>query len=78
MMQMIQVDEIQQNTQKISLDGYSAGMYFVKLKSAGLPDVTKRVMLNNTSNRLHGDFINLTSPEFYNMKGPLIFSAAFL
>ena len=46
LIQMIQLDEILQNTQTIDLDGYSAGMYFVKLKSAGLPDVTKRVMLN--------------------------------
>ncbi|MBK7426243.1 MAG: T9SS type A sorting domain-containing protein [Saprospiraceae bacterium] len=46
LMQLIQLDEVLQNSQTILLDRYASGMYFVKLKSAGLPDVTKRVVLN--------------------------------
>ncbi|MBK7426235.1 MAG: T9SS type A sorting domain-containing protein [Saprospiraceae bacterium] len=42
----IQFDKIQETTQTIRLDNFSGGLYFIKLKSAGLPDVTKRVMLN--------------------------------
>ncbi|MBK7426248.1 MAG: HYR domain-containing protein [Saprospiraceae bacterium] len=45
LMQLIQLDEVLQNSQTILLDKYASGMYFVKLKSAGLPDVTKRVVL---------------------------------
>jgi hypothetical protein len=45
LMEMIREDEILQNTKTINMNGFTAGMYFVKLKSAGLPDVTKRVML---------------------------------
>ncbi|MBK7426240.1 MAG: T9SS type A sorting domain-containing protein [Saprospiraceae bacterium] len=46
LMQLISMDEVLQNTQTMLLDRYSSGMYFVKLKSEGLPDVTKRVVLN--------------------------------
>ncbi|MBK7426244.1 MAG: hypothetical protein IPI60_04015 [Saprospiraceae bacterium] len=42
---MMQIDEVLQNTQSLILDRYAGGMYFVKLKSAGLPDVRKRVGL---------------------------------
>jgi regulation of enolase protein 1 (concanavalin A-like superfamily) len=45
LMQLIRLDEVQQNVQTMLLDRYTGGMYFVKLKSAGLPDVTKRVVL---------------------------------
>ncbi len=45
LMQLIHLDEVLQNTQTLQMDRYAAGMYFVKLKSAGLPDVTKRVVL---------------------------------
>jgi hypothetical protein len=44
-MQLIQLDEVLQNTQTMLMDRYGRGMYFVKLKSAGLPDVRKRVGL---------------------------------
>lgn len=45
LMQFIQLDEVLENIQTIHLDNYSNGMYFVKLKSEGVPDVTKRVIL---------------------------------
>ncbi len=45
LLNMIRIDEVQQSTETIQLDGYQGGMYFVKLKSEGLPDVTKRVVL---------------------------------
>ena len=45
LMQTDRYDEILQNTQTLLLEGYSSGMYFVKLKSEGLPDVTKRIVL---------------------------------
>jgi hypothetical protein len=45
LMQLIQLDEILQSTQTLLLDRYASGMYFVKLSSAGLPDVTKRIVL---------------------------------
>jgi hypothetical protein len=45
LIELIREEEILQNTKTINMESYTAGMYFVKLKSAGLPDVTKRVML---------------------------------
>jgi hypothetical protein len=48
LMQLIQLDEIQQIMQTIHLDAYSSGMYFVKLKSEGMPDVTKRIALTKS------------------------------
>ncbi len=48
LMQLIQLDEILQNTQTMLLDRYASGMYFVKLKSAGLPDVIKRFVIQKS------------------------------
>jgi regulation of enolase protein 1 (concanavalin A-like superfamily) len=45
LMQLIQLDEILQSTQTLLLDRYASGMYFVKLKSTGLPDAAKKVVL---------------------------------
>ncbi|MBK7426241.1 MAG: T9SS type A sorting domain-containing protein [Saprospiraceae bacterium] len=46
LMQLIQLDEMLQNTQTMLMDKYANGMYFVKLKSGGLPYVTMRVVLS--------------------------------
>ena len=46
MLKMIRIDEVWDNTETIQLDAYPGGMYFVKLRSKGLPDVTKRVVLS--------------------------------
>ena len=48
LIKLIGIDEVLQNTESMFLDRYAAGMYFVKLKSAGLPDVTKRVVLTKS------------------------------
>ncbi|MBK7426238.1 MAG: T9SS type A sorting domain-containing protein [Saprospiraceae bacterium] len=45
LMQLISMDEVSKNTQTMLLDRYSSGIYFVKLRSKGLPDMTKRVVL---------------------------------
>ncbi len=45
LLKSIRIDEVHQTTETIHLDAYPTGMYFVKLKSAGLPDVTKRIVL---------------------------------
>jgi hypothetical protein len=46
MLHLIERDEtVLNHKEQLDLTGYAAGIYFVKLKSAGLPDVTKRVVL---------------------------------
>jgi parallel beta-helix repeat protein len=45
LMHLVILDEVLKNIQSLQLDRYAAGIYFVKLKSAGLPDVTKKIVL---------------------------------
>lgn len=45
LMYSIQLDEVVHSSQTIALDRYPDGMYFVKVKAEGLPEVTKRIVL---------------------------------
>jgi|GEM_PF-4201618 len=45
LMQFSEVDEVQTAVEKLNLAGFRSGMYLIKVKSNGLPDVTRRVVL---------------------------------
>jgi hypothetical protein len=45
LLQFSEVEEVQTVMENLSLSEYSSGMYFLKVKSSELPDVTKRVVL---------------------------------
>ncbi|NUQ22429.1 MAG: T9SS type A sorting domain-containing protein [Saprospiraceae bacterium] len=45
LMQFSEIDEVQTDVQLLNLAGFHSGMYLIKVKSNGLPDVTRRVML---------------------------------
>jgi hypothetical protein len=45
LLQFTELDEVQTTLERLDLKGFQNGMYLVKVKSAGLPDVTKRVVL---------------------------------
>ncbi len=46
MPKIIRIEEAQATTETVLLNEYPSGMYFVKLKPEGLPDVTKRIVVN--------------------------------
>ncbi|MBP8239414.1 MAG: HYR domain-containing protein, partial [Saprospiraceae bacterium] len=43
--QFAELDEVQNLLESLDLEGLQSGMYLVKVKSAGLPDATKRIVL---------------------------------
>jgi hypothetical protein len=45
LLQFNELDEVQTTLERLDLKGFQNGMYLVKVKSAGLPDVTKRVVV---------------------------------
>jgi hypothetical protein len=45
LLQFNEVDEVQSTLEHLDLKGFQNGMYLVKVKSAGLPDATKRIVL---------------------------------
>jgi hypothetical protein len=45
LLQFNEVDEVQTTLERLDLKGFQNGMYLVKVKSAGLPDATKRIVL---------------------------------
>jgi hypothetical protein len=45
LLQFNEVDEVQTTLEHLDLKVFQNGMYLVKVKSAGLPDVTKRVVV---------------------------------
>jgi len=45
LMQFTELDEVQNTLERLDLKGLQNGMYLVKVKSAGLPDATRRVVL---------------------------------
>jgi hypothetical protein len=44
LLQFSELDEVQNTLERLDLKGFQNGMYLVKVKSAGLPDATKRVV----------------------------------
>ncbi len=45
LLQFSELDEVQNTLERLDLKGLQNGMYLVKVKSAGLPDATKRIIL---------------------------------
>ncbi len=45
LLQFSELDEVQNTLERLDLKGFQSGMYLVKVKSAGLPDATKRIVL---------------------------------
>jgi hypothetical protein len=45
LLQFTELDEVQHTPERLDLKGLQTGMYLVKVKSAGLPDATKRVVV---------------------------------
>jgi large repetitive protein len=45
LLRFAEIDEVQTATEQFDLSGYKDGMYLVRVKSEGLPDATKRVVL---------------------------------
>jgi len=45
LLQFTELDEVQTTLERLDLKGFQSGMYLVKVKSDGLPDATKRVVL---------------------------------
>jgi len=45
LLQFSELDEVQTTLERLDLTGFQSGMYLVKVKSAGLPDATKRIVL---------------------------------
>ena len=48
LLQFVEVDEAQTMLERMDLSTFQNGMYFVKVKSQGLPDATKRVVLHGS------------------------------
>ncbi|MBE2208124.1 MAG: HYR domain-containing protein, partial [Saprospiraceae bacterium] len=46
LLQFAELDEVQNTVERLDLKGFQNGMYLVKLKSDGLPDATRRVVVN--------------------------------
>ncbi|MBX2927528.1 MAG: T9SS type A sorting domain-containing protein [Saprospiraceae bacterium] len=44
LLQFSEIDEVQTTVEQMNLSDYHSGMYLVKVKSAGLPDATRRVV----------------------------------
>ncbi len=47
LLKFTEVDEVQANQERLDLSALGNGIYLIRVKSAGVPDVTKRVVLNN-------------------------------
>jgi len=45
LLQFTELDEVQNTLERLNLKGFQSGMYLVKVKSAGLPDATRRIVL---------------------------------
>ena len=45
LLQFSEIDEVQAMVEPMSLTNYQNGMYLIKVKSDGLPDVTRRVVV---------------------------------
>jgi len=45
LLQFTEIEDVQTTIETWNLSKYAAGMYFLKVKSGQLPDVTKRVVL---------------------------------
>ncbi len=45
LLQFTELDEVQHTPERLDMKGLQTGMYLVKVKSAGLPDATKRVVV---------------------------------
>ena len=45
LLQFSEIDEVQTLVEGIRLSEYQSGMYVVKVKSKGLPDISQRVVL---------------------------------
>ncbi|HRJ13652.1 MAG TPA: T9SS type A sorting domain-containing protein, partial [Saprospiraceae bacterium] len=45
LLQFSELDEVQNTLERLNLKDFQNGMYLVKVKSAGLPDATKRIVL---------------------------------
>jgi len=46
LLQFSEIEEVQTTVEQLNLRAFPSGMYLVKLKSAGLPDATRRIVLN--------------------------------
>jgi hypothetical protein len=46
LLQSSEIEEVQAAVEQLNLKSLSGGMYLVKLKSAGLPDATRRIVVN--------------------------------
>jgi hypothetical protein len=43
LLRFTEIDEVQTTVERLDLSGFAGGLYLVKVKSDGLPDVAKRV-----------------------------------
>ncbi|HRD82375.1 MAG TPA: T9SS type A sorting domain-containing protein, partial [Saprospiraceae bacterium] len=46
LLQFSEIEEVQNTLEHLDLKGFQSGMYLVKVKSAGLQDVTRRIVVN--------------------------------
>jgi hypothetical protein len=46
LMKFVEIDEIQTIMEQLDLSSFQRGMYLVRVKSEGLPDATRRVVLS--------------------------------
>jgi hypothetical protein len=44
LLQFSELDEVQTTLERLDMKGFQSGMYLVKVKSAGLPDVARRIV----------------------------------
>jgi hypothetical protein len=45
LLRFVEIEEVQSAVERIDLSPFQNGMYLVKVKSDGLPDATRRVVL---------------------------------
>ena len=45
LLRLVEIEEVQTGIEQLDLSAFQSGMYLVKVKSDGLPDATRRVVL---------------------------------
>jgi regulation of enolase protein 1 (concanavalin A-like superfamily) len=45
LLRFVEIDEVQMTVERLDLSGFSNGMYLIRVKSDGLPDATRRVVV---------------------------------
>ncbi|MFM9950740.1 MAG: T9SS type A sorting domain-containing protein [Saprospiraceae bacterium] len=46
LLQLKELDEVEATTERLELSGYQNGMYLIRVKTEGVPGITKRIVLN--------------------------------